>query len=102
MNTASLLRAGLSPGPLVGALAVAGLLAVFAGVVREAVHRADAGRRVNALLAEAHWRCKALKLPRQRDDCLRLVQDAPPGDSAALQSLVAAAAAMPTAFGAAR
>jgi hypothetical protein len=97
MNTASLLRSGLNPGPLLGTLAVLGLLIVFAGVVREAVQHADASRRANALLAEAHWRCKALKLPRQRDDCLRLFHEEQPGDSAALQSLVSAAAARPMA-----
>lgn len=97
MNTATLARTGFHPGPLIGALAVLVLLGTFVGVVRKAVHQADASRRANALLDEAKWRCKALKLPRQRDDCLRLVDHERPADSAALQLLVSAAAALPMA-----
>jgi len=97
MNIAALSRTGLHPGPLLGALAVLVLLIAFVGVVRKAVRQADASRRANAVLDEARWRCKALKGPRQRDDCLRLVLQAQPGDSAALQRLVGTVAATPVA-----
>ncbi len=97
MNAASFVRAGLHPGPLLGVLAVLVLLIAFAGVVRKAVRQADVSRRADALLGEARWRCKALKLPRQRDDCLRLFHQEQPGDSASLQLLVSAAAASPLA-----
>lgn len=90
-------RTALHPGRVLGALAVLALLIAFAGVVRKAVVQADASRRASALLDEAHWRCKALKLPRQRDDCLRQFHHERPGDSAALQLLVGTAAASPVA-----
>jgi hypothetical protein len=90
---AACVRTAVHPGRVLGALAVLGLLTAFAGVVREAVAQADASRRASALLDEARWRCKALKLPRQRDDCLRLFHHERPGDSAALQLLVGTAAA---------
>lgn len=86
-------RAALHPGSLLGALAVLSLLAAFAGVVRKAVAEAEASRRASALLVEARWRCQALKPPRQREDCLRIVHEARPADSATLQALVSAAAA---------
>lgn len=99
MNTAPLARTGLHPAVLLGTLALGAVLVAvavaFVGVVREAVRQADTGRRAVALLDEAHWRCRALKLPRQRDECLRLFVEARPGDSATLQLLVSAAAAAP-------
>ncbi|MBL8344671.1 MAG: hypothetical protein JNN03_04465 [Rubrivivax sp.] len=99
MNTAPLARTGLHPGVLLGTLALGAVLiaVAFVGVVREAVRQADTGRRAVALLDEAHWRCRALKLPRQREECLRLFGEARPGDSATLQLLVSAAAAAPVA-----
>lgn len=95
MNTAALARAGQHAGAWLGALAVLVLLTAFVGVVRRTVLQADESRRANALLDEARWRCKALKLPRQQDDCLHLFQQEHPGDSAALQLLVGTVATPP-------
>lgn len=97
MNVATLARAGRHAGPWLGGLAGLAVLIAFAGVVRHAVHQADASRSANALLDEARWRCKALKLPRQRDDCLWAFHREQPGDSAALRRLVDAEAASPLA-----
>ena len=76
------------PRSLLGLLAVLGLLFVFVQVVRQAVHQADTGRRASALLAEATWRCNALKSPLQRKDCLDRYQRERPTDSAGVQGVV--------------
>jgi hypothetical protein len=79
---------------MLGAAAVICLLIAYVWVVRQAVRQGDAGRRTNLLLEEANWRCRALKLPQQRDDCQRLVRQERPVDSAAVRALVSATGAM--------
>ena len=83
----------LDPKPVLGLLAVLGLLFVFVQVVRQAVHQGDASRRAQALLAEAAWRCKALKSPLQRETCLDLYERELPADSAGVLRVVSEATA---------
>jgi len=70
----------VTPPFLAGLLAVAtsaGLLVTFHQVVSGSVQQGDLRRQASTALADATWRCNALRAPTLRDVCL-LQTTAPP------------------------
>lgn len=69
------------------------LLQRLVEVSHRAVDQARARQAAQALQAEALWRCRALRPTAARQRCLALLRAHPPADAAALQALLAEAAA---------
>ncbi len=71
----------LQPSPavarLLGVMAVAGLVAVFALVVQGAVQQGEARRASADAQAQAEWRCKAERQQAVRRDCIARVSSVP-------------------------
>jgi|JI8StandDraft_2_1071088.scaffolds.fasta_scaffold18225_5 hypothetical protein len=74
-------------------LLVGHLLQRIVAVSELAVRQARAQEAARALQTEAQWRCRVLRPTRARQRCLALLHDHPPADAAALQALLADAAA---------
>lgn len=81
-------------------MASVALIVAFGAVVRRSVLAAASERQAQALLLEASWRCRALRLRVQRESCRCRSQAERPADSAGLRELVKATdAASPCAEG---
>jgi hypothetical protein len=70
-----------------------GLLIAFHQVVRTGVQQGETRRQAVAMRADAEWRCKALRLPSARIDCL-LQADSAQRDGVAMLAEHAAAIAL--------
>jgi Na+-transporting methylmalonyl-CoA/oxaloacetate decarboxylase gamma subunit len=89
-------RAALAAGTTFG-LAVVLLVLAFLLVVQQAVRQGETRRRTTALLAEATWRCKALRDRSERESCLAHLRTMPEDDAGLRRLLVAMTTAGPAA-----
>jgi hypothetical protein len=81
--------------PLLLALLVWALVALFIGVAQRAVLQGQERQAAQALKNESQWRCRALRPVAARLRCLALLRERPPSDAASLQALLDEAAAGP-------
>lgn len=77
---------------LFAASCAAAVLMAFGTVVRRSVEDAQSARHAVALLHEATWRCKALRVRALREACLCRSRRDLPADSAGVQAMVNASA----------
>ena len=86
------MRSAAWPGIAATLVGIA-LLIAFQQVVRAGVQQGETRRQAVAMRVDAEWRCKAVRLPSARVDCL-LRLDSSPRDAMVLPAEHAAAIAL--------